>query len=218
MRWSRLPGSRLQGDAVRELLGGRLVTDVAARTGVIGDSKAPRVLHVASHGAFLPRPSQVAEIARGNRLEALEGKVSGSVDPMLRGVVILAGANRVAGDRQDDGLLSALELSRIDLKGTELVTLSACDTGTGMIEVGDGVYGLRRGIAVAGARSSLLSLWKVNDQATNVLMQQFYGQLRRGRTPEQALHYAQTFMRQHANKRWHNPFFWAAFQLYGRSW
>lgn len=217
LRWSPLPGSRKEGMAVQGLTGARLFTDAAARTLTINSANAPRFLHIASHGAFLPKPDQ-GRSPGTNRLKALEGKGAPGTDPMLRGVVLLAGANRVSRDSRDDGLLSALELSRMNLQGTELVTLSACDTGVGAIELGDGIYGLRRGIAVAGARSSLLSLWKVSDQATDALMQAFYAQISRGSTPEEALRHAQEQLRGHSNRTWQHPYYWASFQLYGRSW
>ncbi|MFM7313090.1 MAG: CHAT domain-containing protein [Cyanobium sp.] len=217
LRWSRLPGSRKEGVAVQHLTGGRLFTDASARTLTIHGPSAPRFLPIASHGAFLPKPDQ-GRPAGTDRLKALEGKGTPGSDPMLRGVVLLAGANRVSRDSRDDGLLSALELSRMNLQGTELVTLSACDTGVGAIELGDGIYGLRRGIAVAGARSSLLSLWKVSDQATDALMQAFYAQLSKGSTPETALRQAQEQLRNHSNRSWQHPYYWASFQLYGRSW
>ena len=90
--------------------------------------------------------------------------------PLLRSGIALAGANRVSqreeGEEGDDGYLTALEVAQLDWKGTELVVISACESGKGEIRTGEGVYGLKRAIAVSGARSSLLSLWKVDDQAT----------------------------------------------------
>jgi CHAT domain-containing protein len=137
---------------------------------------------------------------------------------MQRGVVILSGANRTNLSEQEEGYLTAAETSLLKLEGTRLATLSACDTGKGTIEVGDGVYGLRRALAVAGAQSSLLSLWKVDDRATMAFMKHFYEAIAKGETPEKALKSAQVFMRSHERIEWRNPYAWAAFQLYGQSW
>ncbi|MFM7085613.1 MAG: CHAT domain-containing protein [Cyanobium sp.] len=215
-RWNRLPGSLEEGAAIQRLIGSRLLTGAAARKQVLAEVVSPRFLHVVSHGAFLPRGAS-SRRPPGNWLREM-GQPWDADDPMLRGVIVMAGANRVSGNDAEDGFLTALEVSRLDLRGTDLVTLSACETGLGAIELGDGLYGLRRGIAVAGARSSLLSLWKVSDRATQVLMQTFYQHLSQGRSPEQALALAQAFLQQHDNLDWRHPFYWAAFQLYGRSW
>jgi len=217
-RWSRLPGTRAEGAAVALLTGASLRTGPEARTRAITQRRTPLILHIASHGAFLPDPERGTTTHGSNRLETLEGKGPIGRDPMLRSVVLLAGANRRGVSSDDDGLLTALEVSKLDLEGTQLVTLSACDTGKGSIELGNGVYGLRRGIAVAGAESSLLSLWKVSDQETNILMQAFYRHLNQGLRPEQALLQSQQELRRHPNGLWRHPYYWAAFQLYGRSW
>lgn len=217
-RWQRLPGTRAEGMAIHSLLGGTLVLDHQAVATRLGEAQSPRILHLATHGTFLPRPNQNAQASGQERMRALEGKGSITSDPMLRGVVLLAGANRAVPDQQDDGILTALEVSLLNLQGTDLVTLSACDSGTGTIEVGDGVYGLRRGIAIAGARSSLLSLWKVDDLATATLMQAFYAALAQNRSQEEALKEAQKILRHHPNASWRHPYFWGSFQLYGRSW
>ena len=218
LRWQRLPGTRAEGMTIHRLLGGTLALDDQAVPRRLQEASSPRILHLATHGSFLPRPYQTDDGSDAQRMRALEGHMPATADPMLRGVVLLAGANRATSAQEEDGIVTALELSLLNLDGTELVTLSACDTGTGAIELGEGVYGLRRGIAVAGARSSLLSLWKVDDLATAKLMEAFYASLAQDHSPEEALLAAQAMMRENANLNWRHPYYWASFQLYGQSW
>ena len=92
----------------------------------------------------------------------------------------MAGANQPTANQGDNGVLTAIEATELRLKGTELVVLSACDTAQGDIRTGEGVYGLQRSLAVAGARSTLLSLWKVDDAATLEFMTRFYKRLKAG--------------------------------------
>lgn len=217
VRWNRLPGTRREGVALHALLGGELITDARAGRAVLQAVRSPGILHVATHGTFLPSQQRQSPSDR-ERQRALEGRSGAWDDPMRRSAVVLSGANRRRRDEQDGGYLTAADVSGLQLQGTRLVTLSACESGKGTIELGDGVYGLRRALAVAGAGSSLLSLWKVDDEATRELMVAFYRGLERGATAEQALREAQRMMRSHPRRDWHHPYVWAAFQLYGRSW
>lgn len=151
----------------------------------------PRVLHVATHGFFLPASSSAS---LGN--------------PLLRSGLVLAGANRLASGA-DDGVLTALEASGLDLAGTHLVVLSACETGLGEVLRGDGVYGLRRALVIAGAEAEVMSLWQVDDEATRALMVAFYKRLKAGRGRADALREAQLEM-MGAPGRAH-PYYWGAF-------
>ena len=108
-----------------------------------------------------------------------------------------------------NGILTALEASNIDLDGTRLVVLSACETGLGQVEMGDGVYGLRRALLVAGSQTQIMSLWKVDDNATRDLMIGFYGKLREGQGRGESLRQVQLKML--ASKNYSHPYFWAAF-------
>jgi CHAT domain-containing protein len=146
------------------------------------------------------------------RATALKGE-----SPLLRSGIALAGANQPSTNNStdDDGYLTALEIAQLDWKGTELVVISACESGKGDIQAGEGVYGLKRAIAVAGARSSLLSLWKVDDQATAAFMESFYTKLKAGQPRAQALALTQQQFRQSSNPTWRHPYVWAAFQLSG---
>jgi CHAT domain-containing protein len=125
----------------------------------------------------------------------------------------LAGANRGTSG-VDDGLLTALEASGLDLWGTKLVTLSACDTGIGEVRNGDGVYGLRRAFVLAGSESQMMSLWPIPDRSTSELMVGYYGRLMKGDGRGGALRDVQLQMLR--DKRRAHPFYWAAFILSGQ--
>jgi hypothetical protein len=110
----------------------------------------------------------------------------GTFDPMLETGILLAGVDPNADDGTDDGIWTAAEVSALDLRGTQLVVLSACQTGLADTPVGEGVLGLRRGFAYAGVRTLISSLWSVDDRATSALMQSFYGALAQGQSPSEA--------------------------------
>src|SRR5207245_4727956 len=117
-----------------------------------------------------------------------------SLDPRLRSGLALAGANKGAersAKKLSDGLLTALEVENLDLWGTELVVLSACETGRGDVQVGEGVLGLRRAFQLAGARTVLASLWQVPDTETERLMTDCLKRWLDGAPPSQALRQAQ---------------------------
>jgi CHAT domain-containing protein len=120
----------------------------------------------------------------------------------------LAGAN-VRQSGKDDGILTSLEASGLNLWGTELVTLSACDTGLGPIQNGEGVYGLRRAFVLSGTESLVMSLWSISDYTTREIMIAYYKNLKAGMGRAEALRNVQLDMIKHP-KRSH-PFFWAGF-------
>ena len=161
---------------------------------------SPRIFHIATHGFF--RPNQAA-VDRHQE------------DPMLRSGLVLAGANYPDADPMDDGYLTAAEATGMNLEGTELVTLSACQTGLGDLHTGEGVYGLQRALTVAGSRSTLLSLWSVDDEGTKAFMVSYYQRLIDGEGRADALAATQKEFRQHPIAGWRNPYIWAAFQLVG---
>ena len=142
---------------------------------------------------------------------------------MLRSGLFFAGANRgLSGAAPsadlDDGVLTAYEAMGLNLQGTELVVLSACQTGLGQVRNGEGVFGLRRALQVAGAEAVLMSLWPVPDNATQELMSLFYAKWLNGRDKHQALREAQLEMREKIRERHGRdlPFYWGAFVLVGR--
>ena len=118
----------------------------------------------------------------------------------------------------EDGVLSAYEATGLNLHGTELVVLSACETGRGQIANGEGVFGLRRAIQEAGARTILMSLWSVPDRETQELMALFYSKWLAGEDKHQALHEAEMELRAKVKARYgeDRPFYWGGFILVGR--
>jgi CHAT domain-containing protein len=154
---------------------------------------APSILHIATHAFFVRAPGDAARAPVQN--------------PLLRSGLALSGANR-AGDR-DAGILTALEAANLNLWGTKLVTLSACDTGIGEVRSGEGVYGLRRAFVLAGAETLVMSLWPVSDSATRELMSGYYRRLREGAGRGDALRQTELAMRARPGRR--HPFYWASF-------
>ena len=138
-------------------------------------------------------------------------------NPLTRSGLALTGANLgIAGKKQPDGtdgILTALEVLALNLEGTDLVTLSACETGVGDIQVGEGVYSLNRAFQEAGAKSVLSTLWSVADDQTKLFMQDFYTLVLNGDTPQQALQ--KTQLKFIHDKILQDPFFWAAFTVVG---
>jgi CHAT domain-containing protein len=156
----------------------------------------PAVLHLITHGTFLK------DQEAGQQLE----------NPLLRSWLILAGANQ-RKNGNDDGILTAYEAAALDLWGTKLVVLSACETGVGEIRNGEGVYGLRRALVLAGAETQVMSLWKADDLVTRKLMEKYYGRLKAGGGRAEALRQAQLeLLRGKANQ---HPYYWANFICIG---
>jgi CHAT domain-containing protein len=183
---------------------------------VVTEAKHPRVLHLATHGFFPPQQERLPGELRRDQPSAQE-------DPMLRSGLFFAGAERALRgeapvDGLEDGVLTAYEASTLDLEGTELVVLSACGTGLGEMQAGEGVFGLRRALQEAGAQSVLMTLWSVPDQETQQLMTLFYGNWLAGKDKPTALREAQQQLRQQVKKRYGRdlPFYWGAFVLVGR--
>lgn len=169
---------------------------------------SPRILHLSTHGYFFPDPKTQVGAASGPAFKL-------SDHPMIRSGLILAGANhawqtgRPLGKRED-GVLTAYEISQMNLSNTELVVLSACETGLGEIRGDEGVYGLQRAFKSAGAKTLVMSLWQVPDFQTQELMTLFYQKLlHEKQTAHQALLNAQQEMR----RKGYEPFNWAGFVM-----
>jgi CHAT domain-containing protein len=244
-RWGPLAGAAQEADLVQQALQGSGYGPVTEYVGpkaleeVLKRLRAPRVLHLATHGFFLPDEKRAPEDRGGPFAAGLEFgparvlvRLRGTENPLLRSGLVLAGANAV-GERAgpatapgqqadaepavDDGWVTAEEIALMDLRGTELVVLSACETGLGSVKIGEGVYGLRRAFLYAGARTLVTSLFAVPDEQTHQLMQRFYGALKAGQGKLEALHGAQVELlrqRRAAGGAAH-PFFWASFVLVG---
>ena len=132
----------------------------------------------------------------------------------MRTGLLLSGANEALKNGElfgDNGILTARELSLIDLTGTKLVVLSACETGTGAISIGEGVEGLRRAVFDAGARNIIASLWKVDDNVTQEFMTTFYSTWLSGKTIREAFNETQLIIKD----KYPQPYYWGAFVLVG---
>jgi CHAT domain-containing protein len=173
---------------------------------------SPRILHLATHGFFFPDP-KAAPIKTGPDDQVV---FKNSDHPLIRSGLVLAGGNyawqtgKPLKSSVEDGILTAYEISQIDLSQTELVVLSACETGLGDIKGSEGIYGLQRAFKIAGAKRVLMSLWQVPDQQTSRLMGLFYKNWLSDKMPVgDALQAAKNTLRD----RGYDPFYWAGFVL-----
>jgi CHAT domain-containing protein/Tfp pilus assembly protein PilF len=223
MRFDPLPGTAQEAAAIAPLLPGvTLLTKSNATENALKQVNSPSILHIATHGFFLEDVELVAPPAYGESnifslgrsLAAVERRPGTTAtprnyeNPLLRSGIALAGFNpRQSGT--EDGVLTALEAAGLNLRGTKLVVLSACETGLGDVANGEGIYGLRRAFATAGAESQLLSLWKVDDYGTKDLMVKYYQRLMNNEGRSEALRQVQLEML--ANPQYQHPFFWGAF-------
>ncbi len=220
----RLPGTHEEGERVAELLGVQPWLESAALEARLKERRSPRVLHLATHGFFLT--DQERDPNKESRTLEMIGAEAGSIgrlsgplpeNPLLRSGLALTGAQTWLDGKSlppdaEDGLLTAEDVTGLDLLDTELVVLSACETGLGEVRTGEGVFGLRRAFIVAGARTLVMSLWKVPDEQTRELMIDFYRRVLSGQGVADALRQAQLAMRQKHS----DPYFWGAFHLSGQ--
>ncbi|MBY0524867.1 MAG: tetratricopeptide repeat protein [Gemmataceae bacterium] len=188
--WAPLPGTRTEVLGIQDSfrvqhVGATLTTlqrDGATEDAVRRQAGRHRYLHFATHGYFAP-PQLRAALAVASRADGDDGltlfarKDVGGFHPGLLSGLVFAGANRPLALDGDDGVLTALEVAALDLSAVDLVTLSACETGLGQDAAGEGLLGLERAFQIAGARSVVASLWKVDDAATQQLMARFYENL-----------------------------------------
>ncbi|MGH9410035.1 MAG: CHAT domain-containing protein, partial [Vicinamibacterales bacterium] len=201
--FSPLDGTAQEATVIGHLLPNAIVlTGPSATKDALLHASAPSILHIASHAFFLgDKPAAASGPTRGASGDAT------LPNPLLQSGIALAGANLPS--RGQAAILTALEVSTLNLWGTKLVTLSACDTGVGDVKDGEGVYGLRRAFFVAGAQSVVMSLWPVSDYVTRTMMTRYYAGLTHGEGRAAALRRVQLAML--SDKNWHHPFYWAGF-------
>ena len=214
--WGLLPGTKTEVENVSNLASSRNIQNVifigkeASETAIKELSgKSPSILHFATHGYFIA--SQ--ESARQNNFLQQTTGYSWGNHLMLYSGLLFSGANDVWNGKAepnpiDDGVLTADEISRLDFSNTNLVVLSACDTGKGHQNGTDGAMGLQRAFRAAGAKTMVTSLWKVPDEATALLMQHFYTYLFSKHSVRDSLRLAQEDLR---SAGYHDPYYWAAF-------
>ncbi|MDN4164534.1 tetratricopeptide repeat protein [Cytophagales bacterium LB-30] len=205
---SDLPGTKTEVHMIDSLLtkGGwqaQLMTLSQASEENIKRLEHPTLLHIATHGFFL------SDVENREENAAVE-------NPLLRSGLLLAGSGKsiaLGVDKEtEDGILTAYEAMNLNLEGTELIVLSACETGLGEVRNGEGVYGLQRSFIVAGARSIIMSLWKVDDQTTQMLMTSFYKKWLGGQDKFEAFSQAQLELK----SQYPDPYYWGAFVLLGQ--
>ncbi|MGB7923531.1 MAG: CHAT domain-containing tetratricopeptide repeat protein [Pyrinomonadaceae bacterium] len=256
VRYKPLPGTAAEAIALGQLFpSATVLTQEDATEAALKRVNRPRLLHIATHGFFLA--DQVEGGGAGNAVDSSiytqtpgnlsipsirapgcrpESRINSAVRwrlPLLRSGLILAGINQRSSGPEEDGLLTALEVAGLDLWGTKLVVLSACQTGLGDVKNGEGVYGLRRALVLAGSETQVMSLWKVSDAGTRDLMVAYYTRLKQGESRTEAMRQVQLAMLlgkltpegnkpinsrdtgevsdTAATKDYSHPYYWAAF-------
>lgn len=226
--WKFLPGTMSETQLISDELkmnsvnvkffSGSEATESAFKT--LSGNNSPSLIHISTHGFFFPDPyanlnyTQKEEISKKNQTSQ-KGVFRKSMNPLIRSGLILAGANLLWRDGKriegtDDGILTAHEVSSMDLFNTGLVILSACETGLGDIKNNEGVIGLQRAFKIAGVKNIIMSLWKVPDKETAELMETFYKYLFKDRsTVRDAFTKAQKDLR----IKYNDPYYWSAFIL-----
>lgn len=216
IKWTPLPGTAKEGRFISELIDAELLLKGEATSLALLSVKSPRILHIATHSYYQPNLElDHADMASRFWSDNNSRSKQSFENPLLRSGIVLSGANYPEDNPTDDGYLTALEFASMDLRGTQMVVVSGCESGMGDVFAGEGVYGLKRAIAVAGAQSTLLSLWKVDDRATAAFMKDFYAFLDNGLAKDKALSLTQSKFRDHPIPLWREPYVWAAFQLTG---
>ena len=230
-------GGGLRGLSFSPLLGaeeeGRIITDQVqkneepssmffgqdAQEKILGEiDQPPEILHMATHGFFLEADDTLRNrILKAQRSAEVHVPPSGN-NPLLRAGLAFVGINNNAQflgdiDTTNDSVLTALEVLDLNLSGTRLVVLSACETGLGEIHEGAGVYGLRRSFQVAGVAEVVSSLWEVSDAGTQALMSDFYDRILQGTPARVALRETQLDLLN--SPEWGYPYVWSAFMIVG---
>jgi len=224
LNFAPLPGAEQEGriivdqvvenDVARDVYFGRQAEEMV----LANLSQPPRILHMATHGFFLEADQNLRKrLLKLQRGADLQVPPPGD-NPLLRAGLAFAGVNSNAQflgdiDTANDGVLTALEVLSLNLSGTRLVVLSACETGLGEIHEGEGVYGLRRSFQEAGVAEVISSLWEVSDAGTQALMTDFYDRLLSGQPAREALRDSQLALIE--SPEWGYPYVWSAFMIVG---
>ena len=189
-----MEGSKKEARVIKTLFPNAKIfgQDRANETNLLGIS-SPKILHISTHGFFI--------------------KSEKILNPLLKSGIVLSGANKSIKERRSEGIITALELSGLKLRNTDLVILSACETGVGEIEEAEGVAGINKAFIQAGTKQIIMSLWSVDDKFTAQMMDRFYREIKRGKEYSQALKEVKIWMIKNKNS---HPFYWAGFVGSGR--
>lgn len=226
--WKYLPGTLSEAEKISSLVAqNNVLTQTftgseATESNIkkLNGAQSPDILHVATHGFFYADPGEIKESVKEESVADVNfrGGSRGvrtlveNPNPLMRSGVVLAGANDVWNEsetaKQEDGVLTAYEVSLMHLKNTELTVLSACETGLGDIKGSEGVYGLQRAFRMAGSKFVIMSLWQVPDKETEEFMVNFYAALLKSKSIRKAFTETQAQQRKK-----YDPYYWAAFVL-----
>lgn len=227
-RFGALPGTQAEVEAIRSVLGvaqSEYYTGAKATETALTSHPSPRILHLATHGFYFNDQDFAAFFNDGDLLSPGRPAPSPAAvlqeDPLLRSGFVLAGANvalKTGKTGPGDGLITSQKILGLNLQGSELVVLSACQSGLGEVRSGEGVFGLRRAFSQAGAKSMIMSMWSVPDGETKDLMSALYKNMQaKGMNRAQALRQAalQEIEITRAHYGHANPWFWGAFVFVG---
>jgi CHAT domain-containing protein len=211
---AQLPGTEAEVKNIQKILNASGIKNTVligakATEAEVKKIRSPSVLHIATHGYFLADVSEVET----SKILGVDLSVA-KQNPLLRSGVLLANCENVFDENyratnEDNGILTAYEALSLNLDKTDLVVLSACETGLGSVKQGEGVFGLQRSFLIAGAHSIIMSLWSVSDEATMELMTLFYNNYSKSGNKQQAFADAQKQLK----TKYKEPFYWAAFVM-----
>ncbi|OGW24146.1 MAG: hypothetical protein A2X55_04245 [Nitrospirae bacterium GWB2_47_37] len=222
--FDRLPDTKQEADAIEKVLTHKKKIKVKnyqntkAIEEVIFSAETPKILHLATHGYFLnDEELKGSSETRGITIKLKEDFLAKDEavnieNPMLRSGIVFSGVNASLKAGRDEGMMSAEKILGLNLKGTDLVVLSACETGVGDVKNGEGVFGLKRAFILSGAKTLVMSLWSVPSAETTELMTDFYTLMSTGKSKADALRQAKLNMM----KKKSNPFYWGAFVMTGK--
>ena len=221
--WKKLEGSQREMEQIAELLNKHQI-EHKTFTGISGNEESFKNLSgkhtnqivISTHGFFLE------DIQKDNNADLIR-RLGGGIqmpfeNPLLRSGLVMAGGNRVWTGQPpiegiEDGILTADEISKLNLINTSLVVLSACQTGLGEVQNSEGVFGLQRAFKLAGVESLIMSLWEVDDKATQIMMSAFYENWLGGKTKQEAFRIARKAVREYTGFDYSSPYYWAAFVM-----
>ncbi|MFL5731155.1 MAG: CHAT domain-containing protein [Cytophagaceae bacterium] len=206
---AKLPGTKIEVENIAKVLTAnnysvKTFLENGATEQKVKSLKSPKILHIATHGFFLAE----SDATENEKVFGISTEKS-NANPLLRSGLLMADAEKAMDGTSENGILTAYEVMNLLLDNTEIVVVSACETGLGDVKNGEGVYGLQRAFQVAGSKSIIMSLWKVNDAATQELMSSFYKNYSLSNNKEAAFKKAQLELK----TKFKEPYYWGAFVL-----